>query len=312
MDLRRIDLNLLVILDAVLREGHVTRAAQQLSMSQPAVSGAINRLRRLLEDPLLVRTGRTLQCTPFAESLRPKIGSILADIDHALTARPAFDPNEDVRTFSISATDYVTVILLRSVVESLTQHAPKVRIVAGPVHQDYASQLREDKTDLLFLPAEVATSLAGYPGESLFSDRFVLAMCKHHPRVDADPLSLLTEEPYLSWRAHGPSFADRHLRRLEVPLRVEMSTESLMTAPFLLQGTRLVTVIHARLAHVLQKTAGLAIRELPLDVPPVTQRMFWHTRRTADSSHQWLRQKVRDATERMFEAAPLTPLPSQE
>lgn len=299
MNLRTVDLNLLVVLDEVLREGHVTRAAAALSMSQPAVSSAINRLRRLLGDPLLVRTGRTLQPTPFAESLKPKVRSILAEIEQTLTARPTFDPATDERTFRLAATDYLAMVLLRRVVESLTTQAPRLRIVVSPVSQDYGTQLREDTQDLLFLPAEIATELSGFPGKSLFLDRFVLAMWNEHPRRDDDPNRLISEEPYLSWRAHGPSSPDRQLERLGVAVRTEMSTESLMSAPFLLRGTRLVTVIHERLAEALSEAADLTTRPLALDIPPVTQRMFWHSRRTDDLGHEWLRRTVLDVAELM-------------
>ncbi len=297
MNLRTVDLNLLVVLDEVLRENHVSRAATALSMSQPAVSSAINRLRRILGDPLLVRTGRTLRPTPFAEALKPRIRSILAEIEQTLTARPTFDPATDDRTFRLAATDYLAMVLLRRVVESLTNLAPRVRIVVSPVAQDYGSQLSEDKEDLLFLPAEIATELNSFPGMPLFLDRFVLAMWSGHPRRDDDPNRLVSEEPYLSWRAHGPSSPDRHLERLDVPVRTEMSTESLMTAPFLLRGTRLVTVIHERLAAAVADAADIVTRPLSLDIPPITQRMFWHSRRTEDRGHQWLRSTVLSAAE---------------
>ncbi|MFG1955454.1 LysR substrate-binding domain-containing protein [Micromonospora sp. NPDC048830] len=296
MDLRRIDLNLLVVLDTILAEQHITRAAARLDMSQPAVSNAVNRLRRMLDDPLLVRTGRTLQTTPYADALRPKVRSILADIEQTLTTRPTFEPASDARTFSIAATDYITVILLRHLVGMLAKQAPNIRLVVGPVHEDYTSQLRQDRVDLLFLPQEIATSIGHFPGESIFVDHFVLAMCREHPaRGTSDPLSLLADEPYLAWRAHGPnSFVDQHLDRLGIARREEMATESLMTAPFLLRGTRLVTMLHARLARELSESAGIAFIPLPLDLPTITQRMYWHSRRTDDVGHQWVRRTVRE------------------
>lgn len=305
MDLRRVDLNLLVILDQVLREGHVTRASVALSMSQPAVSNAVNRLRRLLSDPLLVRTGRSVKLTPFAEALRPKIRAVLTEVEQTLTARPTFDPKQDERTFTLAATDYMTVVLLRSVIESLAVKAPNVRIVVIPVQQDYEAQLREDREDLIFMPVQPAAGLDDINGEHLFFDHFVLALWKQHPRVDVDPESLLREEPYLAWRSQGPSAFYDHLRDMKILLRKDVRLESLMTVPFVLSGTRLVTIIHERLVIMLRDATDLVTRPLPTKMPPVSQRMFWHPRRSEDAGHQWLRRTVLQA------AAELSPTTSR-
>lgn len=294
MDLRRVDLNLLVILDQVLREEHVTRASVALSMSQPAVSNAMNRLRQLLGDPLLVRTGRSVQLTPFAQALQPRIRAVLAEIEHTLMARPTFDPTTDHRTFTLAATDYLTVVLLRSVIESLATKAPNVRIVVHPVKENYNAQLQEDQEDLIFLPSQYEVEIEGIPSEHLFFDHFVLALWRDHPRADADPAILLSDEPYLSWRTLGPSAFDENLRNLNIPLRKDLTTESLMTVPFLLSGTRLVTVIHERLAVMLGDTTSVITKPLPTEMPLVSQRMFWNPRRSEDAAHRWLRETVLD------------------
>src|SRR5690348_1345902 len=119
MNLRSVDLNLLVVLDALLTERSVSRAGQRLGLSQPAVSAALTRLRALFGDPLLVRAGRGLALTRPAEDLIAPVREILTHIEQTLVERPAFDPTRDVRSFAISASDYATLVLLTPFVRAL-------------------------------------------------------------------------------------------------------------------------------------------------------------------------------------------------
>lgn len=295
MDLRRIDLNLLVALDALLTERHVTRAAQRLSVSQPTMSASLARLRKLLGDPLLIRTGNVLQLTPYAESLQVPIGQILARIDETLTARPEFDPATDVRTFEVVCTDYIALLLIRPLVERLVDEAPAVRLRVKPVPESYADELRRDQMDLLVLPEEIAgTHVADAEREVLFDDRYVCAACQHHPDL-AEGISVehLQRLPYLAWRAHGvESFVDRQLDELGITRRVEVTTENFVIAPFLLRGTHLYTMIQQHLGEAVAEAAGIQLLEPPLELAGLTQTMYWHPRRTDDPAHRWFRERL--------------------
>lgn len=296
VDLRRVDLNLLVSLDALLSERHVTRAAHRLSVSQPTMSAALARLRKLFDDPLLVRTGHVLQLSPYAASLQAPVAEILARIEQTLTVRPAFDPATDARSFSIATTDYVALVLLRPLVEHLAREAPQVRLQVKPLVEEYAEQVRLDQIDLLIMPEEIAGRHDAWASDALFRDRFVCAAWRDHPDLKRSiSLDQLQQLPYLAWRAQGAqSFVDQQLTRLGVERNVEIVTENFVIAPFLLRGTRLVTMIHEQLASALAEAAHIRLMESPVELAPVTQRMYWHPRRTEDPAHRWLRSRMAD------------------
>jgi DNA-binding transcriptional LysR family regulator len=158
--LNRIDLNLLVAFDALMSERNVTRAAERLSIGQPAMSASLARLRKLLDDPILVREGAGLAPTPIAESLIGPVHEALVLIESALGTRRSFEPERDERTFSIIASDYVVLVLLQSLFTELAAEAPHVRIHVTPVVPDFLDQLRRGSTDLVILPREVAEPAA--------------------------------------------------------------------------------------------------------------------------------------------------------
>lgn len=294
MDLRRVDLNLLVSLDALLRERHVTRAAKRMSVSQPAMSASLARLRELLDDPLLIRAGREMVLTPFGEGLREPLSSILEDIDLTLTARPHFDPLIDQRTFTIAASDYITLVLLRHVVVELSRVASGVRLHVQPVLSNYADQLRQDTIDLIILPQEVVEDMDDMSSVTLFHDRFVCAAGVDHPRdLTGMSVELFSELPYIAYRVYGePSNIDKQLDDLGISRRVEMTTESFLIAPFMLSGTSLIAMLHETLANEVKRIANIRLYEPPVTVQPITQKLFWHPRRTKDPAHRWLREQI--------------------
>lgn len=298
MDLRRVDLNLLLSLDALLRERSVTRAAERLSVSQPAMSSTLARLRRLFDDPLLVRSGNTLLPTPFAESLSDRLPHVLAQIDELVNRQPSFDPTTDTRVFTVAASDYITLLVLRPLVARLAADAPGVRLHVEPVNRDYPQQLREDRLDLLFLPQEVIVPMHGLSSQAVFLDRFVCAVSVDHPEVGASvSIEQLQTLPYLAYRAHGlSSNVDRQLDELGVSRAVEMTTEHFVIAPLLLSGTNMICMLHERLGIELERSAGIRLLEPPVVLRPVTQAIFWHPRRDVDPGHRWLRDRVTEIT----------------
>ncbi|WGW11684.1 LysR family transcriptional regulator [Saxibacter everestensis] len=308
MDLRRVDLNLLVSLDALLRERHVTLAAKRMSVSQPAMSSSLARLRKLLDDPLLVRAGRQLVLTSFAEGLREPLRNILENIDLTLTARPHFDPLVDERTFTIAASDYITLVLLRQVVSRLSAVASGVRLHVQPVLIDYVEHLRQDTIDLIVLPLEVAEDVDDMSRSTLFIDRFVCAADANHPKdLNGITTELFSQLPYIAYRVNGgPSNIDKQLDDLGVARSIEMTTESFLIAPFMLNGTSFIAMLHERLAKEVQDVAGIRLYEPPVPVQPITQTLFWHPRRTEDPAHRWLRELIVDVAQSLETEPPAT------
>ena len=152
--LRRTDLNLIPALCALLDQRHVTRAAETLGIGQPAMSAALARLRRIFDDPLLVRRGRTLELTPLGQALVEPVHDVLAGLEHLLTTTPAFDPTTDHRSFTIAASDYVTLVLLQPLLADLNRQAPKLEVNVVPVNLSTPSAVERAQIDLAIVPTQ--------------------------------------------------------------------------------------------------------------------------------------------------------------
>lgn len=288
------DLNLLVALDALLREESVTRAAHRLSIGQPAMSASLARLRRLFNDPLLVRSGRAMVPTPLARSLAVPVRSLLDGVEELLARRPDFDPATAHRSFAVIATDYVTLVLLRHVIGTLGAEAPGVQVRIRPLNRSYREELEHHEADLLILPREVDAGVLRHPHRTLFTERFVCVTWSGNREVGGR----MTREafcrlPHLAYAPEPlPSLAELALSALGVVRDIEVTTQSFVLAPFLVRGTRLVAVVHERVAQALAEAADARIWELPFDLQPVTEVMYWHPRAEDDAGHRWLRDRI--------------------
>lgn len=310
MNLRNVDLNLLVALDALLTERSVSRAGQRMGLSQPAMSGSLARLRKVLRDPLLVRVGRDLVLTPTAENLITPVREILSRIEQTLQQRPWFDPATDSRTFSISGSDYATLLLLVPFLRALVVEAPGVTVRILPRSSDVRQMLHNDQADLVIEPLELLGSTE-FPHVPLLRDRWLCAVDAHNRHV---PTTGLTFEQYLQLphlvysigKDQQLNLADRHLAQMGVRRRIEVTVESFLLVPFLLQGTELVSFILERAAHQMPAT-GIRILEPPLVLPAIHEAMYWHPRHTADPGHRWLRERLQ-ATAGTIDSG-LTPKP---
>jgi DNA-binding transcriptional LysR family regulator len=293
MPLSGIDLNLLVALDALLVESNVTRAAERTMVGQPAMSASLARLRRHFGDPLLVREGRRLVPTPLAESLAEPVREALLAVEAVMGSRADFDPAVDRRTFTIVASDYVALVLLRPLFARLGVVAPGVGVNVVPVVPDFADQLRRGQVDLVIMPTAFV-GRGSFPSAQLFTDRFVLAADRDNPdigdHVTPESFSRLL---YLSYSV-GPlrALGERELEEVGVERHVEVSTQSFLTAPFLLTGTRLVSLVHLRLATLVGELARLRLLEPPVPLRPVVEAMYWNPRRTDDPAHRWFRSTI--------------------
>ena len=296
MRLSGVDLNLLVAFDALMSERSVTRAAERLSIGQSAMSATLGRLRRLFDDPLLVRQGRVLVATPLAESLIEPVHEALSLIEQTMASRSAFDPTTDHRTFSVVASDYVTLVFLRPLLARLATEAPNARLHLRPVTSDYRDQLRRNQIDLLVMPREVLGQSHEFPTSPLFSDRYVCAVDRQNPEVgNTITLEQFSKQPYLAYNAGPlPSLAEQQLDAAGVERNLEVSTQTFVLAPFLLRGTRLITLLHERLARVVQDQLDLRLLEPPLPLSPITEVMSWTPRHDHDPAHVWLRGRLHD------------------
>lgn len=290
-----IDLNLLVTFDALMAERSVTRAALRLGMSQPGTSNALSRLRRLFADPLLVRDGTGLTPTPRAESLVEPVRAALALMSQALEQRGEFDPSADEATFTVSCSDYILLMLIGPLVRHLATQAPGITIHARPRAAAPASLLREGAVDLVIEPTR-AFGDASLPSRPLFSDRWLCCVWTGNTQV-AEELTLETYQRlghiiYSMGRSQPISLPDQHLSQAKVTRRIEFVVENFLLAPFLLQGTDLVTLVPERAVPHMRRTADIRVLDPPVEVPTFTEVLWWHPRRTADPAQAWIREQV--------------------
>lgn len=298
MRLESFDLNLLVALDALLTERNVSRAAERLLVGQPAMSATLRRLRLVFDDPLLVREGRRLKATPLAESLSQPVAEILTRVESVLNARSTFDPLVDGRTFTIIASDYVALVLLRPLLERLQSLAPNVQIHMRPVEgMDALEQLSRNNVDLVIAPKELLARPNTAPSEPLFRDRFVCVVDgQRQDLVDGITADEFSRMPYLvSNHGRQPSIVESRLDDLGVSRNVEMVANSFVMAPFLLPGTNLVTVIQEKLALLLMGDGSkFTILSPPVELDDIVELMVWNPKHTNDAGHEWLRGQLRE------------------
>lgn len=296
-DLQRVDLNLLVTFDVLMTERSVTRAAARMQLGQPAMSASLARLRRLFDDPLLVREGRTLVPTPVAESLIVPVRQALVLLEAALNQGSSFDATTEKRTFTILASDYVLVVLLRPLLANLRREAPDVRIVVRALTDDYADLLRRGLFDLFIAPRELERSGVRMDSEDLFDDRLVCAVDAGNTEVGA----VITEEqflrlPYVGYQGEAlPTSAQQQLHAMGIDRSVDVATQSFVATTLLLRDTPFFTIIHERLALSLGAQSGIRILAPPVEFAPLTEAMYWAPRHTDSPAHRWLRQRVRES-----------------
>ncbi|MGD0698380.1 MAG: LysR family transcriptional regulator [Trebonia sp.] len=294
--LRRMDLNLVLPLDALLEERHVTRAAESIGIGQPAMSAALARLRRLFGDPLLVRNGRVHELTPMGQSLVEPVRAVLTGLEQMLATTPHFDPGSDERTFTVVASDYVTLILLRPLLERLYDEAPHVAVNVIPVSGATQAELERSQVDLVIMPRELASpAMAHFPQRTLFTDRYVAAVWNQHRDVGSTlSREQLTRLRYVRYNAttSGPAFVDIQLASLGIELNVALTTLSFTLVPWLLPGTSLFAFVHERLVNSTPVRGELRIIEPPVPLLPIEETMYWHPVFHNDPAHHWLRERV--------------------
>jgi DNA-binding transcriptional LysR family regulator len=296
-----VDLNLVKALDALLQEHSVTRAAERLSLTQPTVSAALAKLRVIFEDELLIKTGKVMRPTPFAETLAPQVRSTLTEVEALISSRADFSPHEDARTFRVLATDYAALVLIRPLMEVLARDAPKVRIFldTGKILQ-HSERLDLGDIDVAVVP-QWFTQSTGLPSEPLFTDRFIAAAWQMNMAV-SDPMTLeeLADLPYLGYDL-GPlaPVVDSVLQQLGIAHQADTIVSSFVIGPLLIKGTKQITFVQERLFHLIAGLAELKALEPPCEFPPIVETVTWHPRSTNDPGHRWLREQMRQVASRL-------------
>jgi DNA-binding transcriptional LysR family regulator len=301
IDLRRFDLNLLVILDALLTERHVTRAGQRLHLTQSAASAALARLRRVFEDPLLVPRGRELQLTPLGQRLSRPVREILRDVNRVLGEPELPDHGLGERTFVIQASDYAATVLLQPLLPILAAASSNLTLRIEAIDESFSTRLQRDDVDLLIAPMHsiIAHRAHRFPHETLFTDELVAVVCRDHPSVGEQlTVEQVRELPHLLHSVPGGealgSFVAQELAARDIVRTIAASAPSATLMPLLLRGTSMVAFLPSRLAHAMQEVAHLRVLASPVSLPALVETMFWPAGRDRDDpAHLWLRRQIR-------------------
>ncbi|SDB87967.1 DNA-binding transcriptional regulator, LysR family [Raineyella antarctica] len=292
MDLKRVDLNLLVALDALLAERSVTRAAERLSIGQSAMSSTLGRLRKLFDDPVLVRDGRALVPTPLALSLEVPVRRVLAEVERVLAHADGFDPAVDERTFTILASDFVVMTFLQPLLAHLSLVAPNVRFSVLAPAEGFEDELRRNRVDAVIVPKEALPDHRRFRHQVLFRDRYICVVDKDNPSIGGSvTLEDLRTQPYLAWGTAGglPSLVEIQLDAMAVERRTDLVTTMGIT-PFVVQGTRLIAIIPARLAAYPAIRRELRVLEPPVPLAGFSETLLWTDLNDEDAGHRWMRQ----------------------
>ncbi|WP_430317049.1 LysR family transcriptional regulator [Pseudomonas sp. p1(2021b)] len=293
-DLRRIDLNLLLTLHALLSEQHVSRAAVRLHRSQPAVSHALAQLREIFSDPLLVRRGGRLHLSSRAQALREPLEQALEQLD-GLLGSPRFEPSRARRTFRLAMSDYGARVVLPGLMALLRAEAPGIDLVVSQGSREaMLGQLIDGEVDLALgvfpeLPSEIQVQV-------LFEESFVcLADRQTLPPRGGLPLDRWLARPHVlvAVRPGIDNEIDLALQALGERRRIALTLPHWGVAQGLIIGTDLVLTVARRSLAGARLAPGLRCFEPPLAVAPFGFTQAWHSRREGDAGHRWLRERIR-------------------
>ncbi|MCH4023006.1 MAG: LysR family transcriptional regulator [Acetobacter sp.] len=294
-DIRSLDLNLLRALDILLEEGSVTRTAERLGVTQPAVSNMLTRLRENFDDPLLVRTQRGMTPTTRALDLVTPLKRILCEIG-TLCQPDAFDPASASFTASIAATDYALQVVLLPFIAQLRQEAPGITLAVHPLDDGrLQEQLEKGQIDMAVTTPE--TCPPDMLSSPLFHEEYICAARKNHPTANRKmTLDQYCEAGHIIVSYEGGRFCgatDRQLETLGRTRHVALSVPNFLALPDLLLKTDLITMAPRKLLHG-RKDLALFSPPSPLTVPGFDNILVWHCRTGSDPRYQWLRGKVTD------------------
>ena len=310
---RTLDLNLLRVFDQVMAERNLTRAARNLSMTQPAVSNALTRLRDAVGDKLVVRSGYGVEPTPKALALWPAIADALRQIETSLSPGE-FVPAEANRTFVLAMADATAAELMPGLVDITMSEAPGVSLRVLPLStRDPRRLLDEGEIDLAvgFFPAvlaeltgqEQAGRLPAFDHQRLFGGEYVCVMRKGHPLAHV-PLTIKrycdAHHLRVSFTGRPFGFVDEALAALSRQRRVVLTVNQFFTAGRVVATSDLITVLPRHFITVTGMEHEFTLRELPFDLPPVLVHSLWHRRQSQRGAHAWLRTAVVAATGKAF------------
>ena len=291
MHLRGLDINLLVALDALMKERSITRAAEQLRLSQSGMSTALRRLRDFFHDPLLVPIGRNMVLTPLGESLVNPVHTIILQAKSLIDHSPGFDPKTTERQITIMASDYVGVVFLPDLLKRLQVAAPGISVDLVLQEDHLHGPLDRGEVDILIVPRQALSP--DHPSARLFEDEYVCIVWDESREFNDE----LTFEHYMTshhvitrlGKARAPAFDSWLFQKFDRQRIVDVVTMNFTLVPHYVVGTNRIATVHARMAKIYAKLFPLRIVPTPFEIPRIVEFIQWHRYSDKHPVTVWLR-----------------------
>lgn len=303
-NLRNFDLNLLHAFKLLMEERSVSRAAEKMFISQPAMSHILQRLRNQLDDPVLVKTATGMKPTLRAQALLEPIKTVLKDIEQIIQSPEEFSAATSEKRFVIATSDYVEFTLLPKLAESMNKHAPNIEIrVQQPIDTVLETAIEEEEIDLV-IGFEAIFNLPMYiHHDTLFSDQIVCIIKEGHQTISGSEISfeqfIASRHMLISPRGAGTGLIDGHLATRGLSRKISLVIPNFLAAPWILANTELVLSLPLRVAEQFVRLAPLKILPMPIDLPVYNLIMIWHPRHEKEPAHQWLRREILEICHKM-------------
>jgi DNA-binding transcriptional LysR family regulator len=295
--LRELDLNLLVVFEAIHREQNLTRAAEKLGLSQPALSHALSRLRELLQDPLFARNGRLMVPTPFARTLIGPVREALVSLENSLFPNQAFDPSQSARRFVVGLRDALEAVWLPHLVEELQTNPSQLQLVSTRVSRtELETELINGALDVAIeIPVPVSSAIRHR--QVAGGEKLVVVARKGHPALKSSKgidLERYLEQTHVlvSSRRKGPALEDVVLRQSGKRRRVSLRCQNYHAACQVVRSTDLLLTMPERLARALNEQSDNLLVPFPVEAPALAIHMYWHAAVENDPANVWLREQV--------------------
>lgn len=312
MNIARVDLNLLVYLDVLLRECNVTRAAEELGISQPAMSNSLRRLRDLFNDPILVRTSDGMTPTDRALELKPMVRKVMSAAEQTILPKTQFEPAESNRIFRIMASDYTEATLLPGLLSVLRDQAPNIRLDIMTPSDVSFHDVERGKVDLIINRFDSLPQ--SFHQVHLWDDSFSCVVNAQNPIVKNWTLEsyLAHKHVWVSKTGMGigvgmtpgdvqrMGWVDEALRKLDVTREITVFTRHYQAALMLGEQQHLIVTIPTMAARGISDNPKMIILEPPFEIPRMRLKMVWSPLLQHDPGHRWMRQTIKSVSEQIL------------
>lgn len=291
VNLSRIDLNLFVIFDVIYQEANLTRAAERLHLSQPAVSHALARLRTHFNDPLFERSGKGMLPTPLAKAMIDPIRAALQQFESTLNTEQTFEPHLAKRVFSLAARDIMEATALPKLMAQLGRYAPNIQLRSVRVgRRELENALLSGKVDLaadVLLPVSDAIA-----HQQIATEQLVVVMREQHPLNNEEwnlDAYLSAQHVQVSSRIEGLGIEDFALTRVGKARQIALRCQNYHAAVKVIEETNLLLTLPASYAREIK---GIALKKFPLPMPSIELYLYWQRKAEADPALMWLKEKI--------------------